>query len=177
MLAFNLVGYKCLFAIKQAQASQQTAIAVNSMHYNDNELTVLKVPMSLPYFTNWTAFERYDGSIEIDGHHYEYVKRKIVNDTLILLCLPNAEKDKLASTKSSFEKLISGQSDTNGKRSTALPELLKLLNTVCSNEHHFYLTFPFFKTPQYPAINSSAVLRGTTIGTWQPPDTRLKISA
>ena len=143
---------------------------VDGLQYKDHELTVLKVPMSLPYSTNWATFESYNGSIEFYGRLYEYVKRKVVNDTLILLCLPNAVKDKLAAAKNSFEKLVSGQSAAGNKQSAAVPELLKLLSAVCSSDHYFHLIFPAFEAPQYASLNGSAVLRGTTTATWRPPD-------
>jgi len=168
VFVFNLAGYKCWFLIREGQTVLSKS--AGQPVYNDNELTVVKIPLSLPYSTNWSSFECYNGSVEIAGRHYEYVKRKVVNDTLILLCLPNAAKDKLVAAKNSFEKLVSGQSDTNNKQSTTVPDILKLLNTVCSYEHHFNLTFPVLEAPQYAALNSSAVLRGATTATWQPPD-------
>lgn len=56
------------------------------------------MPLHLPYMSNWSKYERIDGEIEFDGVHYNYVKRKVTNDTLYLLCLPNKTKSELYSS-------------------------------------------------------------------------------
>ena len=60
------------------------------------------MPLSLPYLTSWSDYERFDGEITINGSHHNYVKRKIASDTLYLLCIPNKEKDELDIAKTSF---------------------------------------------------------------------------
>lgn len=89
---------------------------LNNSLYEENELIEIKVPVTLPYQSNWVDFERYDGEVEINGVHYSYVKRKIENDTLILLCLPNTDKMKLNSARVSYLSLVNDlQNSDTGK--------------------------------------------------------------
>ncbi len=72
--------------------------------YNDADLIAIKVPLSLPYVTNQQNFERVDGEITVDGKILKYVKRKITDGNLILLCLPNHNKMRIESAKDEFFK-------------------------------------------------------------------------
>ena len=70
--------------------------------YDDSRLVELKIPINLPYQTSWSSFERYDGEVTLNGTLYKYVKRKVFNDTLYLMCLPNTGKMKLESARNDF---------------------------------------------------------------------------
>jgi hypothetical protein len=56
----------------------------------------------MPYLAENTAFERVDGEITVDGKLFKYVKRKIHNGQLVLLCLPDEKKTKLRSASLSY---------------------------------------------------------------------------
>lgn len=70
---------------------------LDNHQYNDSELIEVKIALHTPYLTNWSDYERVDGEAEVNGVYYSYVKRKIYNDTLHLLCLPNKNKTRLHS--------------------------------------------------------------------------------
>lgn len=76
--------------------------------YSEKELIEVKVPLNTPYISNSPGFERYNGAIEVNGVHYNYVKRKIYNDTLYLLCIRNTQKTQLCITKNNFQQLAAG---------------------------------------------------------------------
>ena len=101
---------------------------IDHENYNDDELIEVKIPINLPYQNNWLSFERYDGEISVDGKEYKYVKRKIENDTLTILCLPFNKQDKLKSNELGFLETahdITGKSTDPGKKSA---EIFKLFN-------------------------------------------------
>ena len=56
----------------------------------------------MPYINSTGSFERVDGQLEHKGVHYNYVKRKVANDTLYLLCLPNVSKTQLYAAKAAY---------------------------------------------------------------------------
>jgi hypothetical protein len=85
--------------------------------YDETQLIEIKVPIDLPYQTNWKEFERFDGEIEVEGIHYKYVKRKVFNDSLVLLCLPNEGKMKLQSARDEFFKLVNDLQNPSHKKS------------------------------------------------------------
>jgi len=70
--------------------------------YNEKDLITFKVPLSMPYQVSWKDFERVDGEITINGVIYKYVKRKIEDGQLILLCLPYYKKMTLVRASTEF---------------------------------------------------------------------------
>lgn len=99
---FNLVGYTLLFNYFIYQTNQQTVQQLDHGNYNESELIEIKVPLNLPYYTTLNEYERFDGEIELNNIHYNFVKRKVYNDTLYLLCLANYEKTELYKAKNEF---------------------------------------------------------------------------
>ncbi len=75
-------------------------------NYNDKDLVEVKMPLNSPYITNTKDYERYDGSIDMNGVHYNYVKRKIYDDTLYLMCIRNSQKMQLCEAKNNFQRLV-----------------------------------------------------------------------
>ena len=79
----------------------------------------------MPYTNDKSEFERCDGTIKINGVFYNYVKRKLCNDTLILQCIANNEKSKLSDAKNVYAK-IAGDAQTSSSHQQAMISLLKL---------------------------------------------------
>ena len=90
----------------QVKADQQLEARLDVDDYDISQLIELKVPLNMPYQLNRTDFERVDGEIVIEGILYKYVKRRVFNDSLILLCLPNEQKMKIEGAKKNFFSLV-----------------------------------------------------------------------
>ena len=66
------------------------------------------------------------GKIEIGGIQYKYVKRRIFNDSLEVLCIPDGAAMKLRATKNSFFAFVNGlQQHTGEKKQNANPDTFK----------------------------------------------------
>ena len=106
----------------QQQQQQATFLKIDQSDYSDDELISVKTVLNLPYYNSSSEFERAYGSMNINGVEYDYVKRRVYNDTLELLCLPNQEKTKLQAVKNDFLKLSidNTNSQPNKKSSTIL---------------------------------------------------------
>ncbi len=118
---FNLGGYQLVFNKASKEASARFISSLDKREYSDDQLIEVKVPVNLPYQSNWSDFERYNGEIEISGVHYNYVKRKMFNDTLILMCIPNAEQMKIASAKDAFFSLVNNLQHPGHQKAPAAP--------------------------------------------------------
>lgn len=119
ILFFNWYGYRILSDILQNQSDTKLEAKLDRNDYDESQLIELRVPINLPYHNDWKDFERYNGSIEIDGVHYNYVKRKVERGELVLLCLPNDEKQHLQSARDQFFKLVNDlQQPASGKKSS-----------------------------------------------------------
>ena len=117
LFLFNLFGYRLVVQYMQQKASSQLEAKLDKNLYDESRLIELKVPINLPYQTNWSAYQRFDGEIEVDGIMYKYVKRKVANDTLYLMCIPNTKKMSLETAKNDFFKLSNDLQNNNSKKS------------------------------------------------------------
>lgn len=103
---FNWFGYRLLTDYLQQQSTKQLEAQLDRNDYDASRLIEMRVPLNIPYQVSASGFERVNGEIEIEGIHYNYVKRKIENGQLVLLCLPNTAKTKLESVKDDYYKLV-----------------------------------------------------------------------
>jgi hypothetical protein len=105
LLLFNLVGYRLLFHYAQERSDARITARIERAHYDESELRMLRVPLSLPYMTDQSEFERVEGEITLDGHIYKYVKRKVEGGQLVLMVLPDHDKTALEDARTTFFKM------------------------------------------------------------------------
>lgn len=104
---FNLFGYRVMFTFMQQQSDRQLEASLDKDQYNEAELLTIKIPLSLPYQNSQENFERVNGEITVNGKILKYVKRKISDGNLILMCLPDHNKMRLQSAKDDAFKTVS----------------------------------------------------------------------
>lgn len=125
-------GYRLVFDRLEAQTGDRMITRIDADAYDERDLIEVRVPVNLPYQANWPEFERYNGEVYMDGVHYNYVKRKMHNDTLILLCLPNQEKTHLLNARETFFSLVNDlQQDVPVKQAPAPVKFAKFVQTEC----------------------------------------------
>jgi hypothetical protein len=107
LLLFNWFGYRLLIAFIESRENTALEARLDEDKYDESQLISVKIPMRyLPYASNSAAFERVDGEIEIGGIPYKYVKRRIYNDSLEMLCIPNQTAIKWQSAKNEFFRFV-----------------------------------------------------------------------
>lgn len=116
LFLFNFIGYRFVFNYQQKQSDIKLEASFDKDDFNEAELITITVPLSVPYQNNQQTFERVDGELKIDGKLYKYVKRKISQGQLVLLCLPNNDKMKLQSAKDEFFKYANDLVQNNGSK-------------------------------------------------------------
>ena len=99
-----MAGYRVVFYFLQQYADQQMSATLDNDDYNEADLIIVTIPISLPYYNDWTDFERVDGEVVYEGVVYKYVKRKVCQGQLVLLCLPDDKRTEIATTKDAFFK-------------------------------------------------------------------------
>ncbi|MFT3933594.1 MAG: hypothetical protein QM726_08275 [Chitinophagaceae bacterium] len=99
---FNLGGYSLVFGYLMQRSETQFVQQLDQHIYKETELVEISIPLHLPYIQNSGEYERIDGTVEDNGIHYNFVKRRIHNDTLYIMCLPNEQKTQLAKGKSNY---------------------------------------------------------------------------
>ena len=119
---FTLTGYHVMFDHLERGTDRHMADRLDTDDYHPADLIELRIPLQLPYQAGWATDEQVDGEIDIDGVHYNYVTRRLVNDTLVLQVIPNHEKTKIRHARETFYALVNDLQDLDaGRHSPSLP--------------------------------------------------------
>ena len=107
ILLFNWFGYRVLNDFMQDQSNQQMQSQLDLRRYDESQLVSIKLPATeLSYYNNSAVFETVHGQIEINGIPYQYVERRIYNDSIELLCIPNQMTLNLQASGEDYFRLI-----------------------------------------------------------------------
>lgn len=165
-----------MFDYMQHQANEQLEAVLDNNSYDKSELIEIKVPVHLPYQNSWTAYERYNGEIELNGVMYKYVKRKLANDTLYLKCIPNTQKMHLETAKNDFFKISNNLlQNSNSKKQDNSKSVIKTLQSVfCESSFEFKINSPF-KWQQKALLReaSSNLSAAFILSPYQPPEIKV----
>jgi hypothetical protein len=121
ILLFNWCGYRWVINLVQQQEDTKLEARLDRNEYDESQLIEIKVPVNMPYQTDWAGFERYDGEIEVNGIHYKYVKRKVQDGQLVLKCIPNQTKQRLESAKDDLFKISNDLQQDNAAKKSSTP--------------------------------------------------------
>lgn len=171
LFSFNLVGYRWLLDYVQMNTVSEMQLQLDEGKYEDAQLLELKVPINMPYQSNWSSYQRCYGIIKIDGHTYQYVKRKVSNDTLYLMCIRDVKTQQVEIAKNELFQLANDLNLENQSHNTskamnsflknhsidyddfiALPKIrlmVSLQNLVSIDKSIFYPSFPS-QSPEQP---------------------------
>lgn len=170
---FNWFGYRLVFDYMQHKSNKQLEALLDNNSYDESQLVELKVPVYLPYLNDKPDYERYNGEIELSGVIYKYVKRKLVNDTLYLMCIPNTKKMHLEIAKDDLFKISNDLLNNNSKKSD------NSKSDVFKNLHSEYDDYSFSINTRYPyvgdqnfwlPIKNQHLISSPHISPEQPPD-------
>ena len=136
ILLFNIAGYRLLFNNLEKNATAKLENKIDLCSYSPEQLVEIKIPLSMPYYSD-KDYEAVYGETEWNGQHYRYVKRKVSNNTLYLLCIPNQEKNNIAKAKNNFTKSTTDTQQNNvpGKQSASIKFLLSEFTPQQSSNH------------------------------------------
>jgi hypothetical protein len=105
IFTFNIAGYQLIYNYMASRSDLALEKKLDKMGYNEADLISIKQPTNLPYYTNSEAFQRIDGEVEMDGIKYKYVKARVYNDSLEMLCIPNKAKMQIESSRNDYAKV------------------------------------------------------------------------
>jgi hypothetical protein len=150
------------------QSDKELVLRADKNQYTDDELTEIKMPLHMPYITNSAGYERVDGAVEINGTYYNYVKRKVSNDTLYLMCLPNNDKTKLYSARNDYANKVQN-APVNGKSTDASIKKCLLASEYNPPVVQFILQAPPSITSQKVKPSDTPILYSFLSETFHPP--------
>jgi hypothetical protein len=172
VLLFNWVGYRLLTAYWEDRANARFEAALDLNQYDTAQLILLRVSAdALPYSNASRKFERFDGCMEIGATRYRTVKRRLYNDSIEFLCIPEGSTNPFSLAKDNFFRLVndlqkSGHSkfpDPSGKTSP-------VNKIVWYNSSHFPDLYYFAARPVLaPTFQSKTLPSGHPRIGLQPP--------
>jgi hypothetical protein len=102
ILLFNMMGYRVWFYYAEQKADMAMESRLDKDLYDVNDLISITVPLDNPYQLEQVNFQRVSGEFNFQGKNFKYVKRKISDGKLILLCIPDARKTVLKKGKAEY---------------------------------------------------------------------------
>ncbi len=173
LLFFNWYGYRLITDLMAEKADQQLEARLDDNDYDPSQLIELRIPLNLPYHNDWSEFERYTGEVDMNGVHYKYVKRKIEKGELVLLCLPNNDKQLLQNARDQFFKLVNDlqQPNKNQKQTPGNTTAFKALFAEYQQEKNNWSIAAIKKAaPLYTDENTLFIQEHFTLSPEQPPE-------
>jgi hypothetical protein len=166
-------GYRFVTNYMEQKQNTHLELQLDNKNYDETALIEIKVPVTLPYQTNWKEFERVDGEVEFNGMHYKFVERKLEDGEMIYKCIPNEGKVQLVNARENFFKLVNDlqTQESSGKKSSNNNHSVKSFSfDYCEDAKTWSLSalpqqVSFYKT--YTAANLSAAFILTPE---QPPE-------
>lgn len=90
--------------------------ALDKNAYTNSQLISIKQATNLPYYQNNKDFKRLQGEVKMNGVIYRYVKCRVYNDSLEMLCIPNIAKMKIENSRDEFSKIANEFQQDNTKK-------------------------------------------------------------
>ncbi len=134
-----------------AKADAQLETALNNNTYNQADLFLVKIPINLPYQTNWNGYERVDGEVTVSGETYKYVQRKVENDTMYLQCIRHTEKINIEQKANDyFGKTTDALTNTNASKKASNNTIKYQVEDFVYTQHSWQ-AFVFTNTKSFNA--------------------------
>jgi len=149
-------------------------VALDNGDYDSNDLITITIPVNIPYLCDWPEFRRVDGEIEFGGKIYRFVKRKVFNGQMILLCLPDENKTQLQAAGNDFFKSVNDLSSAPaGKKHNAALSTFKAHPADYDDQHPVWGADPMGSLTIYaPPVDHTRWPSPSYAIPGQPPEIR-----
>ena len=105
ILIFNWCGYRFLLSFRENKARARLEAQLDDNKYDRSQLVSIRVTAShLSYYNSSESFQRVDGQVQAGGIQYKYVERRIFNDSVEYLCIPDYAAMKLKCAGNEYSK-------------------------------------------------------------------------
>ena len=173
-MLFNTVGYRFAFSFLETRSTVQLELAIDEGNYEEQNLIEIQIPLNMPYLSD-KEYEVAYGETNINGIQYQYVKRKISNNTLYMLCLPNIDKSNLVAAKNNIEKNDIELNQHSSNKKNPAHSITKSLQQeyLQSTKEHIFKNDPFVLLILPKIRNNKSGNLFTALTPSQPPENRI----
>jgi len=146
LLIFNTLGFS-FYSIFEKDSTTSNII--------DNDDLILKIPLHLPYVTDWESTEPSDEEILKGNEYYKIVSKRIENDTLFVLCeFSQTSRERFWTLVSTFDdQAKADRNNHKGDSVNLLKNFLKEYMTIGRRHTFYFFEWAEPATFQYVAIN------------------------
>ena len=88
---FNIGGQLAFYQYLVYKSDKLFNAQINKNHYNIEDLTEIKIPVSMPGITDWKSYEKLSGQVKFADASYNYVRMRLTRNAIYLMCIPNYE--------------------------------------------------------------------------------------
>jgi hypothetical protein len=161
-LFFNWVGYWLFISLIESHSETLLESRLEEGRYDRSQLILVKISADhLPYGNTSTAFDREGGKVDIGNLHYRYIGKRLYNDSVEFLCLPDSEASRFQNARNNFFSLVNDLQNTGHSKVPGPGSSGKIASNVlkvCFPVPHG-LTVNSFPVP----LSQAAVDAGTTL--------------
>ena len=170
MLLFNWYGYRLLTAYLECRTKEHLASSLDNNSYDESALISVKVPARhMAYYNPSPQFERFEGQIEISGFQYNYVKRRLFNDSIEMLCIPNQMATQLRNDKYDFFQLVNDLPHSGQNRKPGSQALKSFMGEYDAVLDQYTLKIPMSRILEKGSCYSEKLSAGLSSTKEHPP--------
>ncbi len=122
LLIYNMMGFSVVYWVEEnfatnLDASQPVASTLSQ------DYVLVKIPLSLPYQTDWSASKKVSGKLRVGDMHYQMVSQQLINDTLYTVCkVDQSARDRFFNLASHINQHVNADASTDvpSKKSSLL---------------------------------------------------------
>jgi hypothetical protein len=137
LFCLNIFGYRFVANYFANESSIALQVSLDQNKYDASELVSFKLPLNQPYIVNTDGYESVEGNMDYKGVNYQFVKKRICNDTLEIIGIPNTSKTKIENTKDDFAKQLIDISNTGSSKKSSTNVQFKFSVNDFIQAHYF----------------------------------------
>ncbi|AYB31583.1 hypothetical protein [Chryseolinea soli] len=114
LILLNTIGYYEVLLFMERQNYDQ---AVQKISGNENEISgnlLLKIPLASRFNEDDREYRKAQGEITVEGELYHFVKQKLYQDTLYIICLRDTKTSEVRDALSDLSRTMADQNHKSG---------------------------------------------------------------
>jgi hypothetical protein len=131
LLLINASGYY-LISIGLFIHDKEQSLKLLNGEYSGSDAIIIKLPLSLPYSTNDNTYETAEGKFLFNKETYRIVKKKIINDTVLIVCVKDHIDSKIRIQMSNLANSQTDLPQNHKQISSSLSFVKDYLPTSCT---------------------------------------------
>ncbi len=139
LFCLNIIGYRMVARYYAGKSSADMQITLDQQKFRESDLVRFKIPLNQPYIINSDGYESIEGNMDYKGVNYQFVKKRILNDTLEIVCIPNITRTQIYNNEEDLAKQLSDIVNTSASKKSTSHQQLNFSISEFTQDHYFAL--------------------------------------